>query len=296
MARGAAVRMAVMGDSISAPSSTNWIGQPGTSFPGAIAFQNKAIGGATTDSIISTNPKQLAAVITLAQTNQIDDSVLVIGGNNATGSAAQAGLLSGNYAPFISNYVDDVKQILGSVALAGPGVRQVFGNMPDVTVTPSVQSIAASQGIMPAQLQTLSVAIGQANSQANAYALSHNIPVIDMYTASHTVLSGNSFALGGHTYTTPFASDQFHPGTWVQGLLANMVTTASNLQWHQGLPILSDQQIVRNTGFTPGAGTTYYNVTPLILLPVPEPSTWALAAIGTLVFGCHHATRRVRCS
>ena len=37
MARGAAVRMAVMGDSISAPSSTNWIGQLGTSFPGAIS-------------------------------------------------------------------------------------------------------------------------------------------------------------------------------------------------------------------------------------------------------------------
>jgi hypothetical protein len=283
----AAVRMAVMGDSISAGSSQNWIGHLNSSFPGTVTFQNKAQGGATTDTVIS---GQLNSVITLAASNQIDNSVLIIGGNNATGAADDFP----NLTPFINNYVNDVIFTLSAVAAANPNVKQVFGNMPDVTVTPLVQSQAASLGITPADLQLLSGAIGAANNQANAWALSHNIPVIDLYTASHTVLQGNSFPLGGHTYTTAFASDGFHPARWVQGLLANMVTEAFNSNWGSTLPTLSDQQIVTNTGFTPSGSPTFFDVTPFILLPVPEPSSWVLASLGAMLLGWRASRRRRR--
>lgn len=278
IAEAAAIRMAVMGDSISAGSSgSNWIGQLNSTFPGDIAFQNKAVGGATSSSVVS---GQLASVVTLAAGSKIDNSVLIIGGNDAHSNNALLVLTGASPSAFINTYVNNVKQVIDSIAAAGPGVRQVFGNMPDITVTPKVQQQAALLGATPAQVQLLSAAIGQANAQANAYALSHNVPVVDMYTASHTVLTESSFSLGGHTYTTPFAADNFHPATWVQGLLANMVDTAFNLHWGQELPLLSDQQIVANTGFTPSGSPTYYNVTPYILLPVPEPSTFALAGIG----------------
>ena len=283
-ARATPIAMAVMGDSISAGSSGNWIGHLKTSFPTAITFFNSAKGGATTDTVIS---GQLKTVITQATKGQIDHSTLIIGGNNATNESSLLSILTGNPTPFINNYFNDVKQIIDSVAAAGPTVRQVFGNMPDVTVTPLVQSMALGYGVspedLPAVLQVLSDAIGQANALANAYALSQNVPVIDLYSASQTVLLGNSFPLGGHTYTTAFAADNFHPAGWVQGLLANMVTTAYNLNWGESLPQLSDQQIVANLGNTPNGLTTYFDVTPFILLPAPEPASWVLAASGIVL-------------
>jgi hypothetical protein len=205
---------------------------------------------------------------------------LIIGGNNFLSGTALQQILSGNPTPAINNYVNDVKQIIDTIAAAGPNVHQVFGNMPDVTVTPEVQGEAAQTDDPALALSLLASAILQANTLANAYALSHNVPVIDLYTVSHSLLNGSTFPLGGHTFTTAFMSDGFHPAGWVQGLLGNMVDTAYNLQWHQGLPLLSDQQIVVNQGFTPNGLTTYSNVAPFILLPVPEPTTWALAIVG----------------
>ena len=67
----------------------------------------------------------------------------------------------------------------------------------------------------------------------------------------------------------------------MQGLLANMVDTAYNEAFHQSLPILSDQQIVSNVGFTPTGGTSFYNVQPFVLLPAREPSSVVLAILAT---------------
>lgn len=274
----AAVRIGVMGDSISAGAGSNWVGQLSKAFPSAITFQNKAQGGATTDSIISGG--QLATMTGLAKNGQVDISVLIIGGNNATQGALSI-YSSGSPTAFINNYVNDVKLIIDTIATANPGVKQVFGNMPDVTKTELVQEEAAKMGITPAQLQILSDAIGEADRQANAYALSKGIPVLDMYGASDLILTQSAFPLGGATFTTPFASDGFHPAVWVQGLLGNMVTTALNLQYDMNLPQLSDQQIAKNAGKVPNSATTYYDVTPFILL-VPEPSTLSLVGMGAL--------------
>lgn len=291
-AQADAVRMAVLGDSISAGSGgKNWVGQLNSTFPGEIAFQNEAKGGATSTSVVS---GQLSKVVLSAKNGLLDNSVLIIGGNDATGVNALSIALGGDPAPFINTYVNNVKQVIDSIAGAGPGVRQVFGNMPDVTLTPRVQDQAADYGITPAQLQLLSDAIGEANAQANAYALSHNVPVLDLYGAGSLILTSSSFTLGGHTYTTPFASDEFHPATWVQGLLANMVNTAFNVHWGQSLPILSDQQITKNAGFTPNAGATYYDVIPFILFPVPEPASCVLLLTGSLALGAAVLRGRLR--
>jgi hypothetical protein len=85
-----------------------------------------------------------------------------------------------------------------------------------------------------------------------------------------------------YTSTTAFAPDQFHPAPFLQGLLANLVDTAYNQGFHQTLPILSDQQIVTNSGFTPNTATTFFNVQPFVLLPVPEPATYVLAVVACL--------------
>ena len=299
----AAIRMAVMGDSISAGSgvsggSPNWVAQLKSTYPSAITFTNDAVGGATSTSVISTkisslgNVSQLTAVVSLATNHQIDDSVIIIGGNDA---ASLTGLnIAGGADPtsFINTYVNNIKTIINSVAAAGPNVHQVFGNMPDVTVTPEVQLEAQQAGIDAAGLQLLSNAIAQANAQADAYALAHNVPVIDLYTASHVIPSAVPFTLAGHTFTTAFAPDNFHPAPFLQGLLANMVNLAFNEKFGQNLPMLSDQQIVHNVGFTPAGATSYFNVQPFVL--VPEPSSVALLTLGALLLVGRRVRRVIR--
>ena len=215
--------------------------------------------------------------MTLAKNSSIDDSVLIIGGNDATGAALDIAQ-GGDPTSFINSYVSNVETILSSVATANPNVHQVFGNMPDVTVTPLVQQA----GVTSAQLQLVSAAIKQANALADAYALAHGIPVLDLYTASQQISAAIPLTLGGHTFTTAFAPDNFHPAVFLQGLLANMVDQAYNQYFHQSLPILSDQQIVRNAGFTPNTQTTFYSVQPFVILPTPEPASGVLAAVGAV--------------
>ena len=122
--------MAVMGDSIRAGSgvlggSPNWVAQLTSTFPGAISFQNKAVGGATSTTVVS---GQLSSVVTLATNHQIDDSALIIGGNDAASTAGLAIAEGGSPTAFINTYVTNVETVINSVAAAGPTVSQVFGN------------------------------------------------------------------------------------------------------------------------------------------------------------------------
>jgi lysophospholipase L1-like esterase len=281
IASAANIRMAVLGDSISAGSgvsggSPNWVAQLKTA--GGITFTDKAVGGATSDTVVS---GQLSSVVTLAHNGSIDDSTLIIGGNDAVAAAVDIAS-GGDPTAFINDYVNNIKNVISSIATANPNVHQVFGNMPDVTVTPAVQQVAAQNGITLAQLHLVSLAIGQANAQADAFALSHGVPVVDLYSASQQITPLIPLTLGGHSFTTAFAPDNFHPAVFLQGLLANMVDTAYNQYFHQSLPIISDQQIVRNAGFTPNTGTTYFNVQPFVILPTPEPASAVLAVMATL--------------
>lgn len=208
----ASVRMAVMGDSIRAGSgvsggSPNWVAQLTTTFPGAISFQNKAVGGATSTTVVS---GQLSSVVTLATNHQIDDSALIIGGNDAASTAGLAIAEGGSPTAFINTYVTNVETVINSVAAAGPTVSQVFGNMPDVTVTPEVQQVAASAGIDAAGLQLLSMlSVRQMHRR--------------MPTLSHTMcLSSTSIPLANKS-AAPFRSHS--PGTLLQQHLPQTIST-----------------------------------------------------------------------
>ena len=91
--------------------------------------------------------------------------------------------------------------------------------MPDVTVTPEVQTVAAQGGIDAAGLHLLSVAIAQANAQADAYAFAHNVPVIDLYSASqYDRRRIFRSPLPGHTFTTRICDRRFSSRTVFAGL------------------------------------------------------------------------------
>jgi lysophospholipase L1-like esterase len=275
-----------MGDSISAGSGVsgggtpNWVSQLNKT--GAVTFQNKAVGGATSSTVVAS---QLAPIVTLAKNGQIDNSVLIIGGNDATSIDGITAIALGDPTEFVEMYYGNVKTVLDAVKAANPNVKQVFVNMPDVTVTPLVQSNAASYGITPAKLALLSSAIDLANTKANAYARSHGVPVVDLYAASQDFVAAVPFTLGGQTFTSLLASDGFHPSNVAQGLIANMIDTAFNVGYGQSLPILSDQKIVQNAGKIPNSATTYFNVSPYIIVPEPATSLLVITTVVLLAAG-----------
>jgi hypothetical protein len=81
--------------------------------------------------------------------------------------------------------------------------------------------------------------------------------------------------------TDAFLSDGFHPGTVVQGVLANMFIEATNRAYGAGLTPLSDQEILELAGIevpTPPGVVTYFDVSPYVI--VPEPLTLLVLAIG----------------
>ena len=292
LSQAAPFRLAVMGDSISAGNgvsggSPNWIGQLNPT--GAFTFTNKAVGGAVSDDVVAS---QLPSVVTLAATNKLDGTVLMIGGNDATTRAGEA--LNDQQA-FVDHYFNNVKTVIDSILAAKPSVKQVFVNMPDVTVTPQVLTYAAQLGLTSADVQAISHSIAAADAAANAYALSKGIPVVDLYAASHAITSAIPITLGGATFTTAFAPDKFHPAPFLQGLLANMVDKAYNLGYGLSLPILTDQKIAQNAGRTPNGLTTYFDVTPFILVPVPEVSNVTVVGASLIVMmGGFIVRRRMR--
>lgn len=224
---------------------------------------------------------QLASIVTLAKNGQIDNSVLIVGGNDATSIDGITAIALGDPTEFVDLYYGNVKTVLDSVKAANPNVKQVFVNMPDVTVTPLVQSEAANYGITPAKLALLASAIDLANTKANAYARSLGVPVVDLYAASQDFVAAVPFTLGGQAFTSLLANDGYHPSVVAQGLIANMIDTAFNVGYGQSLPILSDQKIVQNVGKIPNSATTYYNVSPYII--VPEPATIVLVTTSSVM-------------
>jgi hypothetical protein len=291
-ATAAPVRMAVLGDSLSNVTQVpggapNWISQLNSSFPGAFTFENKAVGGATSSDVVN---NQLPAVLSLVENNQIDAVTTIIAGNDVTFMLID--MINGvavNPATVVNTYVNNVKTVIDSIAAANPNVKQVFGSMLDFTAAPILT------GLEPEAKALIDSVIAQANAQANAYALSQGIPVLDIHSFSQimpTVTPATPFPLGGINFTSAYISDGFHPRPWVQGLLANIVSTAYNEQYDMELPLISDQKIVQNSGFSPSGPTSYYDVTPFVFFPVPEPASGLLAASASVLLGLNCYRRR----
>lgn len=269
------LHVVVMGDSVSAGNGVgeggtpNWVSQ--LQATGDFLFDNLAQGGASSGMVA--NGSQLSTAYWLASHHQIDASVLIIGGVDATENPGIQEIFTGDFSIFANAYFQNVKTILDAIQAADSHVMQVFGNMPDVTVAPLFIEAGAEVGFGPAERALLSLAIAEANRLANAYALSIGIPVIDRYNASRDFKSYLPWTLGGHTFTSTYAVDDYHPATLVQGLMANMISTALNETFGLSLPLLSDEEIVLNAGFEPDSQTMYFNIRPYVLLPSPGTVT-----------------------
>ncbi len=273
--RAAPIDMAIMGDSLNLLSpdyDISWVVQLQNA--GAITPHDYAIDGAESVHVVSF---MLPSVVTKAQQGTITDSVLVVGANDIVDNFA-AFFQGGNPQPVLDALVTNIETVISSIAAANPNVHQVIANVPDITVAPRFDAVLNS--ITPAQLQAGRDAIMAANHQIEQYALLRGAAVVDLFRFADEVIPLYPWTFGGHTFDTAFAPNELDILTQPEGIISNMIATAFNEGFGQNLPIFSDQQIVATSGFTPNSETTYYDVSRLVLLPVPEPATLSLAALG----------------
>lgn len=160
----------------------------------------------------------------------------------------------------------------------------ILATIPDPTLTPSEKAsypIAAQHAMVDTVIQMV-------NAQIISLAAAHHFPVIDLFRLGNATPSLTSFAgvtminAGGNSGNDLYLSDSFHPGTVVQGIIANAVLQADHVAYGDSVTSIPDQQIAKWAGLTPNKLNTFFNVNPYVIYTVPEPSTLILAALGGL--------------
>ena len=274
------LRLAVMGDSLSAPypapgpnnpppnygsaGDLSWVQQLQNLDGNKIVIDDEAFPGATSNSLLNSeagHTAQVAAVVDLIDHGEINAAALLIGANDVDADLPL--LFTSPPATFVNTFVStvvtNVETAAEKVAAAGH-VELVIGNVPDVTVTPAFQAAVPSAAIPVVEL-----AITQANQEIDAFAAAHKIPVVDMYGLTHIL--NQPITMGGVQVTNLYSPDFFHPNTVGQGILGDTVLNAL----HEGYDLnvhrlrLSDQQILNEAHIAHHAGHSYFDVDPFVI-------------------------------
>jgi lysophospholipase L1-like esterase len=270
----ASLRLAVMGDSISASyagfagrsGDQSWTQQLQQLHPHQVQIFNEAVPGATSADVRNS---QAGAVAGLVAVGRVDYATLIVGANDlATELDADMPILLGGNAPlfyqtFVQHYttsvVSNIQHTLDIVSSAGE-VGLTIGNIPDAAITPAYATTT------PAFiLSTFTAAEISANQQIGILAAARHLPVIDLFASSHLALA--PLALGHVTVNNLYALDGFHPNTVAQGLLAN--TVLESLERAYDAPVdhlqLSDEQILTEAGIAHPPGHTYFELDSFVI-------------------------------
>ena len=157
----------------------------------------------------------------------------------------------------------------------------ILATIPDPGVTPEFHT-SNPNATQRTAVDTVIQALDQDSGARQGAPLS----VVDMYSIANRSLTSLTVGgvkmtdAGGTSGKDEFLSDGFHPGTVVQGLMANAILMADNIGYHDPVTYLTDQYMLTEAGVTHSNTTSYFNVSPYVI--APEPSTLALADFGTM--------------
>jgi lysophospholipase L1-like esterase len=283
-ARAAIVQLGIMGDSLSFTDGSDYQQNPNWHTQlengGRVAIgptANQSADGATTADLAA----QSQPIIALVQAQQLDYSVLAMGSNDAANMTADLVL---NHIPipadFSSVIVGRLQNTILALQAADPShhVHQIITNIPDITRTPALESLAVFLGVSPQDVDSIRQAIFDTNTQIEALALHNSIPVLDLFKLIDEV-GTQPLTLAGVTTSVAdlYPADGFHPSALIHGLTADMFIDAARRGYGTSLDPLSDQEIVSNAGLTPlVAGPTFFDVSSYVIVPEPPGVVLAL--------------------
>jgi len=186
-------------------------------------------------------------------------------------------------AEVIGTIMGNITNAVNYTLAQNPNTRFVFHTIPDLGVTPDY--IADHPNA--ARRARVSTVFDAMNAEIIALAEQHNAPVVDLNAMATLLEIGGSVAgipmlySGGTTGDHAFLSDGFHPGTVMQGFMANAILEAHRIAWGDQIELISDQTIATRAGLTPlVTGPTYQDMSQFVIFAVPEPSTIAMAFVG----------------
>ena len=247
---------------------------------GASQTNNKAVGGATTTTLLSGG--QHTKVATLVESGNVDLAYLFIGGNDV-GPVVLDMLLETLDVPTWADGLVGRMMTAADTVLAKNPTGMIIAGIPDMSLVPAgvpYQAIGAP----------VVAALDYTNSLIKAEVLARNQVYID--TASFLRdLNASPFVVGGVTINmttgsskaTHFFVDDIHPGTVGNGIFANLMITALNEGYGTSVALFDDQTILAKAGLSASytGPTTHVDYAKYIYFnPVPEPAGVTLAAIG----------------
>jgi lysophospholipase L1-like esterase len=184
---------------------------------------------------------------------------------------------------FMDTIVNRITAAVNSTLATDPSQHMILMTVPDLGSMPLVINSHAEAS----QRADVTAVVSAINQRIINLANSHHMPVVNLQPLTNllqfppTVAGVTLLPAGGQGGQNMFLSDGFHPGTVINGLLANAILLANHVAYNDPVTYVSDQTIVTRAGLTPsGPSPTFYNVAPFVIFnPVPEPSSIALAGI-----------------
>ncbi|HVU86288.1 MAG TPA: SGNH/GDSL hydrolase family protein [Pirellulales bacterium] len=196
---------------------------------------------------------------------------------------------------YVSSIMANITASVNATLAENPNTHMILATVPDLGLTPQYRSHYPNA----TQRAAVSLVIQSLNQQILALAKEHHFPVIDMYAVAQSSLTSSIVGgvtmtdTGGTGGTNEFLSDGFHPGTVIQGLMANAILMADNLAYHDPVTYLTDQYILTQAGVSHTNTTSYFDVSPYVI--APEPSACALLGLGLAsLIAAAHRSRAIR--
>jgi len=260
---------------------------------------NRAVGGATTTSLLSSG--QHTQVRNIVQAGNADVAFLFIGGNDFGPVALQLAGGTLDKDTWAAGMVSRMMTATDTVLTANPKGMIVAG-LPDMTLMPAAQAYVPS--LPPEALQNVLDAINLVNAQLKAEVLARDLVYLDTaaamrdMNAAPLVVGGVTIqTVGSSSNPTYFFQDGLHPAVVGNGIFANLMITAINEGFDQSISLIPDQLMLQRAGLSAQytgqtsnldyASYVYMNV-------VPEPSSLALLAIASLTLTCVAVRTRPR--
>ncbi len=239
--------------------------------PRRIGFANNwARSGAVARSVITSGAH--TGIAQLAGAGELDVIYFSIGNNDFAyyndGAAIYNGTIAGQTLQNkIDAYVNDITTAINTILAANPNMKIILSTTADMGNLPEWQA----QFPDPVKRLRVTTAIQQANTRVSDLATTRpSITIFDQEEFSEELFSrvdaNGNLQIGGELISLTVASDEphsavlgdhIHPGTVMNGLLANIIIDKVNIIMGTAIPIFSDSEILANAGITTAPGTLF---------------------------------------
>jgi phospholipase/lecithinase/hemolysin len=233
---------------------------------------NWAIAGATSGQMVADG--QVDGVTAQAASGKVDLVTMFIGGNDfrevftkaATDPAAAAASIMPTVQGLLTNIGIGAATVLSpAVVAANPNVRLILTTIPKLSYLPEVKKVLAAIPQFQPLVDAVDSAVEFVNQQIKTMAQGNSrIAVNDFATWVDDAFAQPTFKVGNvvidrdalfnptNDPTCFILNDGLHPGTIVQGLLANLYVQTANDAFGTRLESLSTKDILKNAGLYQG--------------------------------------------